>query len=292
MVKDNSCGIAPLQDKMLEIMKVFDEICIKEGFRYYLAGGSCLGALRHKGFIPWDDDLDVYMPREDYEKFWSLYGTENRINGKYRLCRTSLNHNYHHRVIQMTNLDTTFVHARCINDDIEHGIYIDIIPLDACPNGKLARFSQFIHAIFFSIYNIQCKPEYNGGKMTALMNIGTTILLGLVRSQKMRTRIWKRAERKMTRWKWEDCSHVKCITSQFHELCTAFPKTWFGERRLPFEDMEAVVPSDAESYCKAMYGDYMALPPKDKQVVRHNTVFIDLEHPYTQYKGKYYCTGA
>ena len=289
MVSDNSCGIAPLQDKMLEITKAFVEICREHGLQYWLAGGSCLGALRHGGFIPWDDDLDVYMPREDYEKLWLLYGGRDRVAGKYRFCRTSLERNYHHRVIQMTDLETTFVHARCVNDDIEHGVYIDIIPLDACPDGKMARLSQFIHAIFFSVFNIQCKPEYNGGKMTKLMNFGTTVLLGLVRSPKARYRIWKRAERKMTRWKWEDCSHVKCITSQFHELCTAFPKEWFEPRQVSFEDTELSIPLQAEKYCQAMYGDYMALPPEDKRAVRHNTVFIDLENPYTIYRGKYYC---
>ena len=83
---------------------------------------------------------------------------------------------------------------------------------------------------------------------------------------------------------------MKCITSQFHELMTAFPKEWFGERKVPFEDMMAVVPSNAEAYCTAMYGDYMSLPPKEKQVVRHHTEYIDLNTPYTAYRGKYYLT--
>lgn len=288
MVKDNSCGIAPLQDKMLEILKVLDRLCNENGLRYFLAGGTCLGALRHEGFIPWDDDLDVYMPREDYETLWTKFGAGKLIEGKYKLCRTSEKQNYHHRVIQLTDLETTFIHARSVNDDIEHGIYIDVIPLDACPNGKISRIFQFVHAIFFSIFNIQCKAEYNGGKLTKLINFGTALILGIIRSKKLRWRIWKYAEKKMIRWKWEDCSHVKCITSQFHELCTAFPKEWFEPRRAQFEDMQAIIPKGAENYCEAMYGDYLTLPPKEKQVVRHNTKYIDINRPYTDYKGIYY----
>ena len=66
-VKDNSFGIAPLQQKMLEILKEFIFLCDKHNLRYWLADGSLVGVIRHKGFIPWDDDLDVFMPRPDYE---------------------------------------------------------------------------------------------------------------------------------------------------------------------------------------------------------------------------------
>ena len=287
-VKDNSCGIADLQDKMLDILKYFISICEKNDLHYWLAGGTCLGALRHGGFIPWDDDLDVYMPRNDYEKLWNLMGN-GKMDDHYKLCRTTKEQNYHHRVMQMVDVNTTFIHSRSKNEDIEHGVYIDIIPLDACPDNKLERFAQFFNAIVFSICNIQQKPEYNGGKLTGLMSFGTTVLLSIIRSQEARYKAWSNAEKQMTKYGWNQCTHIKCITSQFHELITAFPKEWFGERKEKFEDIMASVPSNAEAYCKAMYGDYMALPPKEKQVVRHHTEHIDLNEPYTKYKGVYYC---
>lgn len=288
-VKDNSCGIADLQDKMLDILKYLIHICDENKLTYWLAGGTCLGALRHGGFIPWDDDLDVYMPRPDYEKLWSLYG--DTIDDHYKLCRTTRQKNYHHRVMQIVDLNTTFIHSRNKDEDIEHGVYIDIIPIDGCPDGVVQRFGQFCNAVFFSICNIQCKPEYNGGKLTGLMSLGTQLMLSVVRSQNARYRIWKKAEQKMTKYDIDKCSYIKCITSQFHELMTAFPKQWFGTRLIEFEDIQACIPSDAEKYCEAMYGDYMSLPPKDKQVVRHHTEFIDLNNSYTKYKGIYYCTG-
>ena len=288
-VKDNSCGIADLQDKMLDILKYLIAVCDQHHLRYWLAGGSCLGALRHEGFIPWDDDLDVYMPRGDYEKLWDLMG-KGKTDGKFKLCRTTENINYHHRVMQIVDLETTFIHSRNKDEDLEHGVYIDIIPIDACPNSAFASLAQFFHAVIFSVYNIQCKAEYNGGKLTKLMNLVTSMLLRLVRSPKARTRLWQRAEKKMTRYDWNKAKNIKCITSQFHELVTAFPKEWFeGTRLVPFEDTQVSVPVCAEKYCEAMYGNYMQLPPKDKQVVRHHTEYIDLDHSYTQYKGKYYC---
>lgn len=287
-VKDNSCGIAEFQDKLLDILKVFISVCEKNGFRYWLAGGTCLGAIRHQGFIPWDDDLDVYMPRDDYEKMWDLLKNK-KIEEHYVLCRTSEKRNYHHRVIQMVDINTTFVHSPNINEDIEHGIYIDIIPLDACPNKKSGQLLQIFNAILFSVYNIQCKPEYNGGKLTKLMSFGTSVLLALKQKPAVRYKIWKKAEKRMVNYEWESCGLVKCITSQFHELMTAFPKEWFNERKVQFEDIQAVVPANAEEYCQAMYGDYMSLPPKEKQIVRHNTEYISLDEPYKKYRGIYYC---
>lgn len=287
-VKDNSYGIAELQNKMLDILKCFINICENRELKYWLAGGSCLGAIRHQGFIPWDDDLDVYMPRDDYEKLWVLY--ENQIvDDHFKLCRTSAQKNYHHRVMQMVDLNTTFVHSRNKDEDLEHGVYIDIIPIDACPDHVLQRGNQFFNAVLFSICNIQCKPEYNGGKMTRLMNIGTTSLLKLIRSPESRYRVWTAAEKRMSKYNWHTVSSVKCITSQFHELTTAFPKEWFGFRKERFEDIEVCVPKEAERYLEKMYGDYMSLPPEEQRVARHNIEFMDLDNSYTAYKGIYYC---
>ena len=119
-VKDNSYGIADLQNKMLDIVKFFIGVCEKNGLRYWAGAGTCLGAIRHGGFIPWDDDVDIYMPRQDYELLWKNRETW-MDNPKYKIVRTSLEKNYRHRVIQIVDLSTTFVNKRCVNDDIEHG---------------------------------------------------------------------------------------------------------------------------------------------------------------------------
>ena len=100
MVKDNTFGIADLQDKMLDILKYFIKICDENGLRYWAGGGTCLGALRHGGFIPWDDDLDIFMPRPDYERLYKIWRNVS-TNKQYKLCRTTRKKNYHHRVMQI-----------------------------------------------------------------------------------------------------------------------------------------------------------------------------------------------
>ena len=284
MVKDNSFGIAPLQDKMLDILKYFISICNKYNLRYWAGGGTCLGALRHQGFIPWDDDLDVFMPRPDYETLYKVW-KDASLDPKYKLCRTTKEKNYHHRVIQIVDLTTTFINKRSVNEDIEHGVYIDIIPMDAASDSKLGKMRQAIDAIKFSIYNIQTLPEFQGGKMMR----GVTILfLDSVKNPDKRYSIWTKAEKRMTKYDWENADEAIELTTSFSSIFKTWPRKWFNYRKAQFEDIEICIPSGAEEYMTAVYGDYMKLPPKEEQCVKHNTVYIDLEHPYTDYKGIYY----
>lgn len=286
MVKDNSYGIAPLQDKMLDILKHFISVCEENGLRYSACGGTCIGALRHQGFIPWDDDLDVFMPRPDYEKLWQIY--DNSAEPKFKLCRTTPEQNYHHRVMQMVDVDTTFINKRSQNEDIEHGVYIDIIPLDACPSSPFKRISQIVNSVLFSVYNIQNLPEFNGGKM---MRAAVGLLLNLVKDPKKRVRIWQKAEKKMIKCEWGSTEKIVELTTSFKALTYPYPSDWFSDwtRRERFEDVKIIVPSGVESYLNHFFGDYMKLPPIEDRHPRHNTVLIDLENSYTMYKGKYYC---
>lgn len=288
-VQDNSYGQAPLQEKMLGALVYFIELCNRHELRYYLAYGTCLGALRHKGFIPWDDDLDVCMPREDYERLWSIAQAEGG-NGQYAITRTERDKNYHHRVIQIVDKKTTFIHSRSANENIEHGVYIDVIPLDNYPASSLQRILQAFNAVVFSVYNIQNKPEYNGGRMQGLIGIATSVLLCGVKDANKRYRVWKTAERRMIDAGKADSPFFIDLTGSFKDLFRPIPKRWFqGHRVALFEDVCVEIPTAAEEYCRWKFGNFEQLPPENMRHARHNTVFIDLERSYTDYYGVYYC---
>ena len=287
-VKDNSYGLAPLQDKMLDILKHFIMVCEENGLRYCACGGTCIGALRHQGFIPWDVDLDVFMPRPDYEKLWNICGQEKQ-NKRYNLCRTTSEKNYHHRVMQMVDLETTFINRRSENEDIEHGVYIDIIPLDMCAKTISRRLFQIINSLLFSVYNIQCTPEFHGNKM---QRIATSILLSLVKNQNRRTKIWQKCERRMIQEEWNENQDIIELTTDLKSLFRPYHHEWFTfeGRKTKFEDIEINIPTKAEEYLTAGFGSYMEIPPVEKRRPQHNTVYIDLFNSYKKYKGKYYCT--
>lgn len=286
MVKDNSYGIAPLQDKMLDILKHFISACQQNELKYCVTGGTCLGVFRHQGFIPWDDDLDVLMPRPDYEKLWQIY--DNSKEQKYKLCRTTPEKNYHHRVMQMVDVDTTFINKRSQNEDIEHGVYIDIIPLDVCPSSPFRRISQIVNSILFSVYNIQNLPEFNGGRVE---RFAVGFLLNLIKKPSKRIQIWQNAEKRMLKCNRGNCSKVVCLTASFKHLTHPYPAEWFeiNGRFGKFEDITVSLQDGAEKFLANDYGDYAQLPPVNERHPRHNTVFIDLENSYTKYKGQYYC---
>lgn len=283
-VKDDSFGIADLQTKMLEVLKELIRVCDENGLTYFACGGTCIGALRHDGFIPWDDDLDVFMPRPDYEKLWQL--RECFQSDKYKLCRTTKEKNYHHRVQQLVDLNTTFINQRSVNEDIEHGVYIDILPMDACAPTKAKRFSQILQSMLYSVYNVQCLPEFHGGKM---FKTAVSIALSLVPSKNVRYRIWSHCERKMTQYDWDKASQAIELTASMKVLRNPYPKEWFvGVIKHKFEDIEINLPTGVDKYLTQVFGDYMSLPPENERHPRHNTVKIDLDNGYKIYKGKYY----
>ncbi len=285
-VTDNTYGIADFQTKLLEILHEFIAICKRYNLRWWGCGGTCIGALRHNGFIPWDDDLDIGMPRPDYEKLWSLRDEINK-EGHYILTRTTDNKNYHHRVIQFMDTNTTFIHSRSENEDIEHGIYIDIIPMDACAPTKLGYYRQVFNAILFSIYNVQCLSEYNKKKS---INIATSIALKLIKSKKIRYHIWKHCENQMTKYNWETAKQIIQITCDLTSMTHPYKAEWFRSVKThQFEDIEINLPIGVEHYLSLCYKDFMQYPPEQLRHPIHNTKLIDFNTPFSAYKGKYYC---
>lgn len=273
-----------LQNIMLNILKCFITLCNENTLRYWLGGGTCLGAVRNGGFIPWDDDLDVFMPRPDYEAFCDLY-KDQIVLDRFKIVITDEAKNYHHRVMQMVDINTTFIVTGNENDDIEHGVYIDIIPFDACPEKPFKRIRQILNSVIFSVYNIQRLPRYQGG---TLMKFVVSTLLACAKDPKKRFRIWKHAERKMVCADWDNCKNVVETVTSFKSLLKPKPREWFETREISFENILAKIPVGAEEYMKGVYGDYLKLPPNQEQIPRHDLVFMDLKNTYLCYKGEKY----
>lgn len=283
-VRDNTYQIAGLQDKMLDIFKCFAKVCEENHLQYWAGTGTCLGAVRHQGFIPWDDDMDIYMPRKDYERLWEIWPNLN-VNEKYKLCRTGKEKNYRHRAMQIVDTNTTFINKRCVNDDIEHGVYIDIIPMDACPANYFSRVFQIVNAIVYSIYNIQIEPDFQGGR---LMRLGTSLFLRVIKSPERRYKIWKKAEKNLSKYNIENSRYCTDLYIYFWMIFKKMPKEWFVPKEVPFEDTKINIPKGYDGYLKVLYGDYMLLPPQEERVVKHQTVKIDIDNSYLLYKGVFY----
>lgn len=278
--------VRQLQLKLLEIFLYFKKICEENNLTYWCGGGTMLGAVRHKGFIPWDDDLDVFLPRKDYERLYEIWD-QVADTSHYVLVRTDEKVNYHHAAMNLVDVRTTYVNRHSVNEDIYHGIYIDVIPFEGCPSSKVERALQIYHSIMFSVFNIQRLPDNQG----SFLRLPTKILLSLVRSSQSRYKIWKKHQDKMTQYDFFTAKYVKETVSSFKGLFRLYDRDIFNTVDAVFEGHMVKIPAGYDYYMKCIYGDYMSLP-KDISIdmsSRYEVIkFIDLNEPYTKYRGIYY----
>lgn len=262
-----------LKQKEIRLLRAFMEVCEKLNLKYYVLGGTLLGAVRHQGFIPWDDDIDLGMPREDYEKFLECAQAHLPENIFVQSFRTDpqLPCNFS----KLRDSNTTFVEDSIRDVPINHGIYIDIFPLDYYPDRGRKLFSV---------------------KETLLkLRIADAFTL---KSQKLKVK----AARCVARVLYPTVAGAVAKRDKMHRSVTSgryianhcgawgkkeiVPAEWYGEgTALTFEGLEVQAPSGYREWLTQVYGDYMQLPPEEKRIPHHYVAVFDPEKPYTEYFG-------
>ena len=270
-----------IQARSLEMAEYFVAFCKEHDLLCYLCGGGAIGALRNKGFIPWDDDLDFFMPRKDYEKLaelWPLYADE-----RYFLSKSSKNYVDRNLFITIRDKETTCIKPYQQDLDLPHGLALDVLPLDYYPKNPAERKKQVRWALIYSLFCAQTIPEKHG----ALMKWGSTILLGLT-PKSLRYRIWKKAEKEMTKYGPAESDGITELCSGPGYMKKKYPIQAFEDNIfLPFEGTEMPIPVGYDAYLSTAFGDYMTPPPADKQVPHHDAIIADMDKSYTEYKGEY-----
>ena len=271
-----------LQEKSLEILLVFKEFCDRHNLLFYFCGGCCIGTLRHGGFIPWDDDIDVFMPRDDYEKLGPLWESE-MADTKYRYQRDNENLFLRSLLTAISDEETTFIKERQIDLNISHGIRLEILPLDGCPSG-FKRKKQIFWALVHQILMNQ-EPLTSKGK---LFEIPSRLLLGLFPTWKSRYRMAKRAEKNMSKYKIADCEKITELCARWQYMVNEYPKEIFSSATYKeFEGYLMPIPVGYDTYLHMAFGEYMELPPKEGQIPKHDAIIVDTEKSYKEYKEYY-----
>lgn len=273
-----------LQIKELELLLVFKKFCEDHALTFYFCGGCCIGALRHKGFIPWDDDIDIFMPRKDYERLYDLW-KQFGDNEKYPILRTTRDFFCGNIFTTIVDAGTTWIKPDFVDLDIPQGIPMDIFPLDGCPKGGFARKRQLISAMLFSLYNAQVVPKKHGGMVAT----ASRFLLAAV-PKRLRYHLWHHCEKVMTRYDFDESEYITELCAGPHYMMNKYPKSAFESTVYKeFEGHEMPIPIGYDEYLKIAFGDYMTMPPMDKQQPHHDIVYGDVHNSYKQFKGKYYC---
>ena len=278
--------ISALQQKMLEILLYFQSFCRENGLSFTLCGGTCLGAVRHGGFIPWDDDVDVFMLREDYMRLPALWQARADTT-RYTCVRSDDRVNIHHSATEIKDNHTTFINRHSVDADIHHGVMIDVIPLDGIPRGCLRQWLQRLDGMLYCCFSFQRLPEHQSN----WVRYATALALFLVPWPRVRWRIWHGAERRLSCYGTSVPQKVASFGEGLSVMSLQFPTEWFRcPAELSFEGHPMPVPTEVDAYLRQTFGDYWKLPPPEERLPRHDTVWQDLQHSYLAYKGVHYCT--
>lgn len=266
-----------MQDIGLKMIKFFDDFCRNNNLTYFLCGGCCIGAVRNKGFIPWDDDVDLFMPRQDYEKLKQIW----KDTEKYELKFTTEKERSYNTAMSLHDKNTTFIKSVFSDRDVSFGVAMDIFPIDGCPNG-LNRKAQLMWTILYSLAAVERAPQNHGILFKSLGNI----FLFFLPKGKIRYRFMKFAEKHMKKYDVSDCEKITELCAGPHYMMNEYPKEAFEKQLfVDFEDTKLAIPVGYDSYLKIAFGDYMSLPPEKDRINHHEYEFIDLDKSYKEYKG-------
>ena len=261
-----------LKALLLDMYKDIATLCDKHGLVYMMGGGTCLGTIRHHGYIPWDDDLDLMMPRASYEELISCL-SKGELGDMYEYDTPNATKDCKNTFLKIYRKNTLDVELYCENMPFPIGIFIDIFPMDNAPNNKYVRklkgyISDFLQAVCTCVLYAQ----YPSKKYKEFMSLDPEAL----KRYKQRMFIGKLfgiiPHRKWVWWFDQFNAHTKetglmtIPTGRKHYLGETQPSSIFlPTQKAIFEDLEVNVPADYDAYLTALYSDYMSIPPVEKR---------------------------
>lgn len=278
MVGPATGELRELQLVELEMLRDIKVLCEKYGLRYYLDYGNLLGAVRHGGFIPWDDDIDITMPYADYIKFLEI--SREEFGDKYFLQTSDTDTNYYRSYARIRKNNTTFLDAHNLKWDIHHGVWIDVFPLVEINPGIEYKIKRYIMQIsnyilmdnFFQIHI----DEFEG----TLGKLGVQLV-------RLFHKIPRKARVRLKKWLQHpiySAKNKKGLTIVWMGITEYYPSDIYaGSEKISFEGEQFNVPAQFRRKLEIAYGDYMKLPPVEKRKGHGGATIIDLENNYTKY---------
>ncbi|MBO7303605.1 MAG: LicD family protein [Clostridia bacterium] len=250
-----------IQREELNILREFKALCDRHGLSYYIVAGTLLGAARHKGFIPWDDDADVAMPRRDYEKLAKIAGRELPANMVYQSEKTERECPFGFAKIR--NTDTAVSEKYLKNAKMSQGVYIDIFPLDKCPASdrratRYFKLTNMCYCAMLSKIDKTFKHGYEKGSARAAFKLIRLMPLGMIKSLR---RSIRRYYSLLSRGKL-----LATTSGSYGYPRESYSAEWLGEGvLLPFEGELLRAPKEWDKVLTHMYGDYMTPPAENER---------------------------
>lgn len=253
-----------IKERQINLLNALDEFCRKNNIVYYLAYGTLLGAVRHKGYIPWDDDIDVMMPREDFNRFVKLFKDDQYIIGYTETVK-----------------DWPFLFGKLFDNDtilyedldykhVPYGINIDIFPLDYAPENKIKRFFYhkkiWLYCCMFSVQITDVNIMTNNTKKRVMCMLKKLIPFNI---QQIKKRVEAIVNKHNDRYRNVGYSFVLGLNAK-KEIAMYENDLFDGITQLSFEGKKYFAPKKYHEILTIMYNDYMKLPPIEQQVTHHS----------------------
>lgn len=257
----------------LEILNAFDAFCHENNLVYFLTGGTLLGAVRHKGFIPWDDDIDVAMPREDYECMLSL---ATKMPEPYKISSIWTENNkkkpYPYTYAKIFDTRTCLLEQPGVLD-YETCVYIDVFPLDGHSKDESIVNKRYQFAQRQSIWNWLVNNSYYLMKSnTSYVKKIAFWMLNLVRMVFPINFLSKKLDRYCQEYSVDDSDRIGCIVAGYGKREVLDKDVFFPVSEIAFEGKNYMCMNQPRVYLSQLYGDYMQLPPVEKRKKTHNNL--------------------
>lgn len=271
----NTQDVRAVQTKILEVMKYIDQLCRRHGITYYIMGGTALGAIRHGGFIPWDDDLDIFMTPAEYARFKVAFEQDAPQQFVIQEWRTTP-HYLEYAKVRMNG--TTFI-EEAFRDrrDLHQGIYVDIMMLHKVPDCRLLQRMVYLESKFVTLYALSQRSWRPKSSAQALA---------------LRALKWLPC-RLMARMAYHHIYKYEELSDRFHYCYWITPAGFraglfapvFFQKAvdIPFEDTQLMAPAHIREYLAYRYGDYMKLPSPEQQQAAVHAMIYDTCRDYTHY---------
>ena len=274
---EDQYGFLKLQDNILEIMVYINQFCTENQIEYCLMGGSALGAKRHGGFIPWDDDLDIFMTAENYAKFRRCFSSDGdhqkyylqeggAVDGMVTLSKIRMN-------------DTTYLEKSLKDMDIHHGIYVDILILQVCPNNPLLQLRQCIWAKYALMKGLAARG-YSEKK--GIIGIALKIMALFPEYHLVRY-----ALKQVYRYNGKETNYYSYFLGRAGLKEGKYKKEWFEKTvYCPFETVQLRVPIGLHDFLTRRFGNYMEIPDRAKIKSMQHAYIWDTENDFRKYTGQ------